>query len=814
MKPDFKTLFSRDNLRRAATITLSITLVGFIALGVWLFRLDRDIRTRLAEKRFAPPVEFYSSPEYVRPGAIYPANYFEDLFTRKAYTRRGFTQSMAPGDVSIWTGDECRQFLGLAEAAPDPSLDQALGGATPSPDATPVPTLSPSSIVKCIAFINRGRVSHPGEAPPPEPQGQVIALGANGLVIGTYDRERKRGLDEALIEAELFAQYYGDKPVLRDIVTIASGEVPPLCLNALIAAEDEKFYDHIGFSPRAIARIVWVKLRGIDSTQGGSTITQQLVKNYFLSAERTLKRKLTEIAMAVLIEQNMSKDDILETYINLIYMGQNGPFEVRGFAAASQHYFGKPLRELELPECAMLVGILNNPGRFDPAKSEERAKDKRDRVLARMVETKVIDETKAKEASAAPLPTHRQRSLTEPAPYFVQAVRRDLKERGISDEDGLRVYTTLNLRAQEAAHQAVRAGLDRLETTHPTVKKIKASGKNLEAVLISSDPRTGAVEALVGGRGFIATQFNRAMDSRRQVGSVMKPFVYLSAFESMTPEGTPYHPLTRVADVPTTHKFEGQTWTPKNYEGKYNGDVPIYFSLKESLNASTVNLGMAVGLGNVLETAQRMGITSKIKPLPSLTLGAFELSPFEVLQAYGAISAFGRKVPLTLVNRVEDLQGQPLYVFEPEIEQAAASDSVAELIGVMKQTTTTGTARAVKLLGFTHPSAGKTGTTNDQKDAWFAGFTPYHTAIVWVGYDDNTSHKLTGGSGAVPIWTQYMRAYASSFPPDDFVWPEGTEKKTYEQDRLMEFGVPEAEFTDPKNPGAPVELIFREGLAP
>ncbi|MES2964113.1 MAG: transglycosylase domain-containing protein, partial [Bdellovibrionota bacterium] len=806
-------LLTRENLRRLATWMLGLGLVALIALVVWLFQLDRDIRTRLAEKRFAPPVEFYSSPEFVRPGATYPPNYFEDLFTRKAYARRSFTQSMAPGDISVWTGDECRGFLGLAEAAPDPALDQALATSTPDPGATPLPTLSPSSIAKCIAFVNRGRAAHPGEPAPPEPKGQVIAIGATGLVIGTYDREQKRGLDEAIIEAELFAQYYGDKPVLRNIVTIASGEVPPLCLNALIAAEDEKFYEHAGFSPKAIARIIWVKMRGLQA-QGGSTITQQLVKNYFLTAERTIKRKVIEIAMAVLLEQNMSKDDILETYINLIYMGQNGPFEVRGFAAAAQHYFGKPLRDLELQDCAMLVGILNNPGRFDPAFHADRALEKRGRVLQRMVELKYIDEAKAKEMQTLPLPTHRQRALTEPAPYFVQAVRRDLQTRGISFEDGLRVFTTLNLRAQEAAHQAVRTGLDRLETTNATVKKIKEKGKSLEAVLISSDPRTGAVEALVGGRGFIATQFNRAMDSRRQVGSVMKPFVFLTAFETQTPEGQPYQPLTRVSDNATTHKFEGQTWTPKNYDGKYNGDVPLYYALKESLNAATVNLGMAVGLDNVLDTAKRMGVTSKIKALPSLTLGAFEMSPFEVLQAYGAISTFGRKVPLTLVHRIEDLAGQELYVFAPEIEQAASSDSVAELVGAMKQTTQTGTARVSRLLGFTHPSAGKTGTTNDQKDAWFAGFTPYHTAIVWVGYDDNTSHKLTGASGAVPIWTQYMKAYASSFPADDFVWPEGTDKQTYSQDELMAFGVPEAEFADPKNPSAPIELIFREGLAP
>ena len=428
-----------------------------------------------------------------------------------------------------------------------------------------------------------------------------------------------------------------------------------------------------------------------------------------------------------------------------------------------------------------------------------------------MAELHFIDAQKQKEADAFPLPKTPERNLTEPAPYFVQAVRRELETRSINTEEGARIYTSLNLRSQEAAQQAVRQGLDKLETSFENLKKIKATGKNLEAVLLSADPTNGFVQSLVGGRGFTATQYNRAIDAHRQVGSVMKPFVYLTAFESRDPQGQPYTPLSIVADKATTHKFENQVWTPKNYEGTYNGDVPAYWALKESLNAATVNLGMAVGIDNVVETAKRMGVTSKLQPLPSITLGAFEISPIEVLQAYSTIARFGAKTPLTLIDRVESLTGLSLYKFEPKSEQVAAPDAVAELVGSMKQTINSGTGRGAKLAGFTNPAAGKSGTTNDKKDAWFAGFTPEHVAIVWVGYDDNTSHHLTGASGAVPLWTQYMKSYAATLPPDEFKWPEGTEAVTFTPEQLLAYGVPDSDL---KKVHDPVQLIFKKGQAP
>ncbi len=756
-------------------IAVSIALFAF---GIWIIRLDRNIQTRFAENRFAPPVEFYSAPQAIRPGMTFEPGYFENYFARRNYRRRAFGQPIQPGDYSIWTADDCL------------TLTLAL-----------LPE-SGSALSQCIAY--RNEVEHVHESAFFDEQVKIVAIDTSNRVIAILTAPSFQTVPAAYLEPELFAQHYGDKPILRRIVSL--GDVPTHCLNALIAIEDANFLEHPGVSVTGLLRAFRTLLTPGQRAQGGSTITQQLVKNYFLTDERTFRRKFTEMVMALIVEQRASKDEILETYINLIYMGQNGPFQVRGFAAASEHYFGRPLEDLNLEQCALLAGVLNNPGHLNPFNAPERAQKRRTRVLERMRELNYISDEQFVAANAAPLPSRPQRSLTEPAPYFVQAVRQQIHKLGIDESEGLRVYTTLNLRAQEAAHRAVRQGLDRLESTHPRIKKIKQQGRSLEAALIAADPLTGAVEALVGGRGYLLTQFNRAVDSQRQVGSVMKPFVYLAALETLTPEGTPYSPLTVISDRETTHRFEGQKWTPKNYDGVFHDDIPLYWALKESLNAATANLGISVGLSNIIDVSKRLGITSRIEPLPSLTLGAFELRPIEVLQAYTTLARLGDAIPLTLVRRIDDLSGNKL--FEPGLEReiVANREAVAELVGILKQAVENGTARSVRRLGFLSPAAGKTGTTNDKKDAWFAGFTPYHASVVWVGYDDNTSHDLTGATGAVPIWTAYMKSYATIFPPDDFPWPPSVERIILSAEQQRELGVPEK----PTRPLEPVELIVRK----
>ena len=847
--------FYQNKIFRNMIIIIGVLLtLATISLAVWIFRLNANIRTRFAEKRFAPPVEFYSAPEQVRTGGRFPVDYFEGFFKRKNYRKRDFSEPVRGGDYSVWSGDQCLTVVpapqveeqkpakgatsqsdpatqaanhgaATSQLAPAPGLTGAVeirkptpaaGAAVPSlpnaPNIAPgsvagagVPNVRPK-VANCIAF--KSATHSASDAEENSVSVEIIAFGPQGEILQVYTGKVPTPVESISIEPELFAQYFGESPTLRTVVPL--GTTPTMCLNGLLAIEDANFLTHSGVSITGLLRAFVTNLRSGRAAQGGSTITQQLVKNYFLNDKKTLGRKLTEIAMAFLVEQHASKDDILETYINLIYMGQNGPFQVRGFAAAAEHYFGKDLSDLGLDQCALLAAILNSPGLYNPFIHPDHALKRRALVLDRMSELKMITADEAKIAKASPLPLKPQHSLTEPAPYFVQAVRRFIEEQGLDDAEGLRVYTTLNLRAQEAAQQAVRTGLERIEKSHPQIQKIKAQGKSLEAVLISSDPSTGFVESLVGGRGFLATQFNRAIESHRQVGSVMKPFVYLAALEHRREDGSAITAMTTLKDEATTHRFEGQTWTPHNYEGTYLGPVPLFYALKESLNAATVNLGMEVGLANIIDLAQRMGVTSKMKALPSLTLGAFELSPMEVLESYGTIARFGARTPLTLVHEIDDLIGHQLYLAKSVPQNVVAPETVAQLIGIMKQTIFSGTGRGVRLSGFTAPAAGKTGTTNDKKDAWFAGFSPYHAALVWVGYDDNTSHNLTGATGAVPIWAQYMKTYGSTFPAKDFAWPPGIERALLSSEEQIKIGIPGHKGEQP----LATELIFLKGQTP
>ena len=763
-------------------VGLLLTLL-IIVFGLWLFRLDHDIAARFREKRFAPPVEFYTAPELIRPGFRVGRDEWEAAFNARHFRARPFVadgnlmpgDNIQPGDFSFWDKEQCLQLLN--SGAPPEGLDH------------------------CVLFRNSIALSGWTKT-----DLQMLILAADDSVLSIGSGSPLAAAEVAALEPVLYAQFYGDKPTLRRVVNLA--EAPYTCLQGLMAIEDSRFLEHSGISFTSLARAMLANLRHGRVAQGGSTITQQLVKNYFLTDERTFRRKITEFFMSLLVEARTSKEDILETYINLIYMGQNGPFQVRGFAAASDHYFNTDFKDLNLEQCALLAAIVNSPGMFDPFKNPDKARGRRARVLDRMSELHIITAEEAAAAKQAPLPSKSSRVLSEPAPYFVASARKQLADLAINLENGARVYTTLDVKAQEAAMQSVASGLANLEKTHPVVKKLAAAGKFLEASMLTADPQNGFVQAIVGGRKFLSSPFNRAVESHRQVGSIMKPLVYLTALESRTEKGEPYNALTKILDEKFTHKYEGQTWSPNNYDGTFNGEVPLYWALKESLNAATARLGLAIGLPAIIDLAKRVGVTSYLEPLPALTLGAFELYPWEVLQAYTTLSRMGSLVKLSFIAQVEDMNGGILFSHKPGPETRAAPETVAQLVGMMKQAFETGTARGSRKMGFTIPAAGKTGTTNDKKDAWFAGFTPEHVAVVWVGYDDNTPHQLTGASGAVPIWTQYMLAMRSRLSGHDFAWPEGTEAVTFSPERQRALGVPAADTA------APLQLVFKRGDAP
>jgi penicillin-binding protein 1B len=757
---------------------IGLIAFGFFAsiaslLGIWIYNLDQTITGSILAKQLIPTIGFYSTPIQFFKGQKSKRSQLNSHFERLRYRSRNYGQPIQAGDYSHWSAENCREVI--------PELD--------------------TDIVECLAFRNRFKKA----ANLASSDLAVIAIGPDDIVFEVYSGEPLLPATVTQLEPELFAQFFGVQPIIRTRVDLS--EAPPLCLRALIAIEDSAFLEHSGVSYKGILRAFYKNVLGGRVAQGGSTITQQLVKNYFLTSERTYRRKLKELFMAILLETRATKDEILESYINEIYMGQQGPFQIWGYGAASEHYLSKALADLDLAECALLASIVNSPGTYDPFKHPDRATQRRELVLKRMLETGSISEPEFKVAQLKPLPKSTTRALSEPAPYFVDAVQKQIEAMGLDRSQGLKVYTTLSLEAQEAAQVAVREGVERIEKNNKVIAKIKAdTGKSLEGLLVASDPLTGFVRAAVGGRSYKMSQFNRLTSGHRQVGSVMKPFVFLAAMDFEGDDGRYYSPVSIVDDSRFRFKYDKQKWEPENYGKKYFGKVPVYFALKESLNSVTARVAVDVGLEKVVELAQRAGVSSDIKPLPSLALGAFELYPWEVLQMYQTLSRFGEFTPLTFVERVDSINGETVFQHEIRHEQRLDPAPAAVVVGMMKQVIENGTGRASKLWGFTHPAAGKTGTTSEYRDSWFAGFTPLHTAVAWVGYDDNTTGKLTGASGALPIWTDYMKKYAMSFPPIDFNWPEGTKTLELSIEDQMNLGVPEVD----KNPLEPITLILKD----
>lgn len=742
-----------------AALTLLITVLVF---AQWIQQINSEIEAQLEKKRFSPPVEFYSAPTKFFRGLKITENEILSAFEQASYKQIPIDRDLQNKTYQKLDSSQCSFRVNLEDT----------------------PTY-------CIVF-KKADFQH------------LFAVGADQKILEVFDDLEKTAISVTELEPILFAQFYGKEPILRTRIEL--GDTPPICLNAILAIEDSKFLEHQGVSFLGIIRAFFKNLFAGRVVQGGSTITQQLVKNYFLTHERKFSRKFKEIFMALLLEAKTSKDDILEAYINEIYMGQNGSFQIRGFGAASEYYFGKSLLDLNLPECSLIAAIVNSPGLFNPFKHPEKAIERRNLVLSKLLESQIITPEEKLLAESVELPKHPDKILSEPAPYFVDAVNREIEAMGIDTSLGLKIETTLNLQAQEAAQKAVSQGLDRLEKEQKQLKKFLDAGKSLEGFLISSDPTNGHIQAIVGGRSFRKSQFNRAIQARRQVGSTMKPFVFLAALDAQDDEGNPYTPLTLLNDEKFKVKYDNQQWAPKNYKNKYYGTIPFYFALKNSLNAATASLGIKIGLESIIDVARQAGIETPLQPFPALTLGAFELPAFEVLQAYNTLSRIGERVPLTMIRSIKSLDDEILYEHQIERSQALDPISTSVLVGMMKQTLQNGTAIAAKLWGFTHPAAGKTGTTDDYKDAWFAGFTPLHTAVVWVGYDDNTAHDMTGGSAAVPIWTQYMMEYAQKFPPIDFQWAEDTETKTISVEDQKSLGVPEED----KRPLEDIELIFKD----
>jgi penicillin-binding protein 1B len=592
--------------------------------------------------------------------------------------------------------------------------------------------------------------------------------------------ERIRNLDDNTefpfieLEPEVITGLYDQAWEERRIVKLY--DVPSLLVKALLAAEDQRFFEHEGIDLWRIVGAGWANFQARRTTQGGSTLTQQLVKNFFLTQERTLRRKIVEACIALIVELHYSKLEILENYLNEIYLGQRGAKNIFGVWEAARFYFGKEPRDLTLGEMAVLAGMVKAPNLYAPTRHPQAALQRRNYILQRMRE---LGDITAEEYEAALHEVVSPRNLPPDitgAPYFADFVREQLKEQypgKVLTSRGLHVFTSLDMHLQQIAQDVVRKGLEELEAQHPRLRRSKPE-ERLQACLIAIQPQTGEVRAMVGGRDYQVSQFNRVTQARRQPGSVFKPIVYLTALarERERREGL-FLPTSLVSDVPFTWDYGDQAWSPGNYKDKYYGTVTLRRALEMSLNAATARIARRVGLKPIRDTARRLGIVSPLPLYPSLVLGSAEVTPYEVAVVFSTLANYGIQATPLPIKRILNQKGEMVERHALHLEQAVASEDAYMLTHLLEGVLERGTGREARKRGFDRPAAGKTGTTNDFGDAWFVGYTPDLVAVVWVGFDHREMLDLSGGQAALPIWTEFMKRATQGRPMPCFLPPPG-----------------------------------------
>jgi penicillin-binding protein 1B len=707
----------RRFLRRLILPLLAVLAVVAVGVGIYCFYLDRMVTHQFEGRRWTLPAQVYAAPLELYAGLPFSGDDVEEELKRLQYREV---------DKIERAGTYKRQGS---------RLEVALRAAQFADEARPAQMLAISTDSNSINALRDSK----GEDVP------IVRL-------------------EPLLIGSIFPIHGEDR------IVVTPEQVPPLLPAALKAVEDRKFDTHHGVDPTAIARAMWANLRAGGIAQGGSTLTQQLVRSYFLTTDQTFTRKFREAVMAIALEAHFTKADLMNAYINEIYLGQDGQRAIHGFGLASQFYFGKPLAELDLSEVALLVAVVRGPSYYDPRRRPERVLARRNLVLKILVEQGVITDAQAKAATKRPLGVL-QRSSGGYYPAYLDFVRRTLRRDYKEDEltqAGLRIFTNLDPRAQEDAEQTLEHELARLDQVHAAAVK-KRTSKNdnnqpLEGAVVVTTPQSGDVIAIVGGRRVGYNGFDRALDAVRPMGSLVKPFVYLTALETKK-----YTAATIIQDEPVDVQLRNGThWKPVNFTREVYGPVPLVRALAESLNLATVGLGLDVGLPNVTKTLMDFGLTQKPIEVPSMLLGAVNVTPIEAAQLYGGLASGGFRTQLRAVRAVISADGKPLRAFPLEVHQVADSEAVYQLNRMLELVMEHGTGRAARsVLPPNLVVAGKSGTSSDQRDSWFAGFSGSHLAVVWVGYDDNSPTEFTGSSGALAVWSRLMASLhtTSRSPP-------------------------------------------------
>ncbi|KOR15907.1 penicillin-binding protein [Acinetobacter sp. C15] len=680
-----------------ALIFSVLVIGGFIVFSIYVIRLDTVIRNKFEGQRWDIPAKVFARPL--------------EIYTNASISQANFTQEL--------------NMLGYK---------------------------SSDSYTKPGSYVNQGNSMYVhtrgfdfGDSSEPE---QVLEVTFSADQVTDVRATKPSSTGIARLEPMLIGGIYPQHN--EDRVLIKLNKVPKTLIEALIATEDRNFYHHHGLSIRGTARALVSNVTG-GKRQGGSTLTQQLVKNFYLSPERTLKRKVNEALMSLLLEFHYNKDEILEAYLNEVNLGQNGNYSINGYGLASQFYFGLPLRELNVAQQAYLVGLVQGPSLYNPWRNPEGALKRRNTVLNNMLVMGYLSQAEYEQESARPLGVLSKPSVgTAKFPDFLDIVRRQLRseyqETDLTNQ-GLRIFTTLDPIAQTRIQDAFKASVGQLAKGNPSRLR------DLQGAVLVSHPENGELVAAVGSTQDF-TGFNRAVDAKRQVGSLLKPVIYLNAIESGR-----YNWASRIQDravnVPTG---SDQSWTPKNYSGGEHGEVTMAQALANSYNLSAVRLGQEFGVSAFTNKLKKFGVTSEIPSYPSVFLGAVNMSPMEMLSIYSNFATGGFKYPTRAIRSVVDANGKVLERFGLNVEQTIEPSSAYVLNYGLQQVMASGTGRsAYNSLPSSLKLAGKSGTTNDTRDSWFAGYSGNYVAVVWLGLDNNKVTGLTGSSGALPVWTNVMR---------------------------------------------------------
>ncbi|HHF3005158.1 penicillin-binding protein 1B [Vibrio antiquarius] len=581
----------------------------------------------------------------------------------------------------------------------------------------------------------------------PEPDRHVMLHFSDSGLQRIQSLESRGDLGYLRLEPKMLGMLEKDQDEQR--LFLRRDQFPEILVDALLATEDRDFYQHDGVSPLAIARAMVANIKAGRTVQGGSTLTQQLAKNLFLTRDKTLWRKVREAYIALILDYRYSKDRILEAYLNEVYLGQSGGEAIHGFGLASRYYFGQPIQELRIDQLAMLVGMVKGPSYYNPIRYPERTKERRDLVLRLLMQQNMLTSEQYEQAVSRSLDTQSKPRIASRQPAYFQQLSIELKEKvgeRFKAETGLRVFTSLDPVSQSKMEQAIAKRIPELA---------KRGGKELEAAAVAVDRHSGEIRAMVGGKRVGYEGFNRALNASRPIGSLVKPAIYLTALEQ--PEK--YNLGTTLHDTPLSLKSsKGNVWTPRNYDRKYRGDVPLYIALAKSLNVPTVRLGMALGIPEVSNTLERLGVNKdEIRPVPSMFLGSFSLTPFEVAQMYQTLTNSGKRAKLTALRSVMDMEGNVLYQSLPRSSRAVDEQAAWLTTYAMKQGVAQGTGRFLQSQFGWAALAGKTGTSNDNRDSWFVGVDGREVTTIWLGRDDNKPVHLTGSSGALRVYAEYLK---------------------------------------------------------